>query len=120
MQVDKNVRALTKRARWDGQFCTDGVADAERFHQRCLSISSLCSSTNFLNSRGELVHYSSISRADVAAMSAEEYQRFASLAPQLFGHATMFLPEPGALMFGMNAAGQFLSGSFANVTESEF
>jgi hypothetical protein len=53
-------------------------------------------------------------------MSDEEYRRFSSVAPLLFGHATSFLPEPGALMFGMNAAGQFLSGSLSTVTESDF
>ena len=118
MQVDKEVRALTKRARWDGQFCTHGIGDAERLSEQCSGIAA--DSSKFLNCRGESVHYSSISRADVAAMSDEEYQRFSSVAPQLFGHATSFLPEPGALMFGMNAAGQFLSGSLSTVTESDF
>ncbi len=53
-------------------------------------------------------------------MSAEEYQRFAKVAPHLLGDATSFLPEPDTLMFGMNASGQFLSGSFANVTDHDF
>ena len=76
--------------------------------------------STFLNVNGKSVHYSKISRSDIAAMTPAEYQRFASAAPLLIGEATAFLPKPGALVFGTNAAGQFLSGSFSTVTESDF
>ncbi len=118
MQVDKEVRSLTKRARLDGQFFIHGNWEAEQLHKRCADAAA--GASRFLNSRGELVHYSQISRADIAAMSPEEYQRFADAAPLLLGDSTAFLPEDGALVFGVNAAGQFLSGSFTSVTENDF
>ena len=109
---------LTKRARFDGQFFVHGIGDAEQLHKKCSDISGHAST--FLNMKGESVHYSQISRSDIAAMSPAEYQRFASAAPLLMGEATAFLPKPGALFFGTNAAWQFLSGSFSAVTESDF
>jgi hypothetical protein len=118
MQVDKEVRSLTKRARLDGQFFIQGSGDAEQLHNSCTKIAA--DSARFLNCNGERVHYSRITRADIAAMSPEEYQRFANSAPLLLGESTSFLPEKGALVFGMNAAGQFLSGSFSSATEVDF
>ena len=36
------------------------------------------------------------------------------------GDATVILPNPGQVMFGCNAAGQFLSGSYADATTPDF
>ena len=33
MQVDKDIRLLTERARFDGQICIDGIADAEQLNE---------------------------------------------------------------------------------------
>ena len=118
MQVDKEVRSLTKRARLDGQFFIQGSGDAEQLHKSCTKIAA--DAARFLNCNGERVHYSQITRADIAAMTPEEYQRFAYSAPLLLGESTSFLPEKGALVFGMNAAGQFLSGTFSSATEVDF
>jgi hypothetical protein len=118
VQADREIRTLTKRARLDCQFFVHGIGDAEQLHKKCSDIAAEASA--FLNVNGELVHYSKISRSDIAAMSPAEYQRFANAAPLLIGEATAFLPTPGALVFGTNAAGQFLSGSFSTVTESDF
>lgn len=112
------MRTLTKRARLDGQLCIYGVGDADRLHQKCADVAS--EACMFLNYRGESVHFSKLTRTDIAAMSLEEYQRFARLAPLLLGDSTQFLPEPGALIVGMNAAGQFLSGSFSDAPEHDF
>ena len=117
-QVDQEVRKITKRARLDGQFFMSGVADAERLHKKCSLLTA--DASNFLTSKGAYVHYSQLTRADIAAMSPEEYQRFARVSPLLLGDSTVFLPKNGEVMFEMNAAGQFLSGSFADVVEMDF
>lgn len=118
MQVDQDVRKITKRARLDGQFFISGVAEAERLYQKCSLMSADASS--FLTSKGASVHCGQLTRADIAAMPPEEYQRFARVSPLLLGDSTAFLPKPGEVMFEMNASGQFLSGSFADVLEMDF
>ena len=115
MKADCAVKNATKRARLHGEFTVGGVAEAKQLHQQC---SSLCAeSSTFLRSDGTPVHCRQLTRADIAAMPPVDYQRYSRIAPLLTGgDATVFLPKPGQVMFGCNAAGQFLSGSYVDAT----
>ncbi len=117
-QVDEYIRLLTKRARFDGQLFIDEIADTGEPPRSCSDVAA--GASVFLNSRGDLVHFSQISHADIAAMSSQEYQRFADAVHLFSGDSTAFLPEKGALARGTNSAGQFISGSHTSTTENRF
>ena len=117
-QVDQEVRKITKRARLDGKFFMSGVADAVRLHKKCSLLTA--DASNFFTSKGEHVHYSQLTRADIAAMPPAEYQRYARVAQLLSRDSTAFLPKPGEATLECNAAGQFLSGSYTNVAQPDF
>ncbi len=106
MQVDSEIREITKRA------CigSEGDAEAERLHRECSSL--FAASSSFIRANGEPVDCNQLTRTDVAAMPPEEYQRYVRVAPLLSGDSTAFLAKHGEIIFETNAAGQFVSGSY--------